>query len=129
VRLNSQAGTEGPPVSPLYCDRPLHSGLVVLGCDECRQQMGPKFNDPHTSTARVHYELTAGLPCMHVAADHLTTSAATHIASHCLPPTEMLVTTIWHMAAGTDLGHFTSHTSHPMLTQNAFQESITDTKT
>jgi len=32
VRLNSEAGT---PVSSVNCDRPLHSGLVALGCDRC----------------------------------------------------------------------------------------------
>jgi len=46
TRLNSRTGSEGPPVSSLYCDRPLHSGLVVpelvmgAGCritDGCHQ--------------------------------------------------------------------------------------------
>jgi len=27
MRLNSRTGREGPPVSSLNCDRPLHSGL------------------------------------------------------------------------------------------------------
>jgi len=27
MRLNSQTGTEGLPVSSLKCDRPLHSGI------------------------------------------------------------------------------------------------------
>ena len=29
MRLNSRTGIEGPPVSSLNCDRPLHSGLKV----------------------------------------------------------------------------------------------------
>jgi len=29
MRLNTRAGIEGPPVSSLNCDRPLHSGLKV----------------------------------------------------------------------------------------------------
>jgi len=36
MRLNSRAGTDGSPMSFLKCDRPLHSGSVVLGCDGCR---------------------------------------------------------------------------------------------
>jgi len=40
MRLNSQIGIEGPPVSSLKCDRPLHSGLkapelvIDTGCRE-----------------------------------------------------------------------------------------------
>jgi len=29
MRLNSQTGTEGLPVSLLNCDRPLHSGISM----------------------------------------------------------------------------------------------------
>ena len=30
MRLNSQTGTEGSPVSSLNCDRPLRSGIKAL---------------------------------------------------------------------------------------------------
>jgi len=34
MRLISRTGTEGRPVSS-YCERPLHSGIECLGCNEC----------------------------------------------------------------------------------------------
>jgi len=42
MRLNSQSGTEGLPVSSLNCDRPLHSGqkapelVLDAGCRDNR---------------------------------------------------------------------------------------------
>ena len=36
MRLNSQTGTEGSPVSSLNCDRSLHSGTGAPECNECR---------------------------------------------------------------------------------------------
>jgi len=33
--LNSQTVTECSPVSSINCDRPLHSGIRALECNEC----------------------------------------------------------------------------------------------
>ena len=35
IRLNSRTGTEDSPVSSINCDRPLHSGIRALECNEC----------------------------------------------------------------------------------------------
>ena len=35
MRLNSLIGTEGSPVSSVNCDRPSHSGIRALECNEC----------------------------------------------------------------------------------------------
>ena len=37
MRLNSQAGTEGSPVSSLNCDRPSHPDRGRLVCGESRR--------------------------------------------------------------------------------------------
>jgi len=46
VRLNSQTGTEGLPVSSLKCDRPLRSGFVT---PELVMVAGSRITDEDTS--------------------------------------------------------------------------------
>jgi len=47
MRLNSQTGTEGSHVSSISCDRPLHSEIRALECNESWPSDNRWLQDTH----------------------------------------------------------------------------------